>query len=76
MTRNSHCQKNGKIVWNVSQVRNLMTTWVWEALQEISPKLIQKAFQETGISLKLDGSEEHLCFVNIHPFKKFYRSDR
>jgi hypothetical protein len=52
-----------------------MTTWILEALNKILPNILKKSFKETGITLALDGSEEHLCKVDINPFA-FYRSDR
>ena len=69
-------KKNGKIVGNVKKVRRLLSMWIYKAINNISPELLQKAFKETGISLALDQSEEHLCKVNIKPFEKFYRSDK
>ena len=60
---------------STKKIRKLMTLWVVEALKKISPNIIKKSFKETGISLALDGSEEHLCKVDINPFD-FYRSDR
>ena len=50
--------------------------WIYKAINNISPELLQNAFYETGISLALDQSEEHLCKVNIKPFETFYRSDK
>jgi hypothetical protein len=67
-----NARNNAKSVEDLAEMRELVVSWVALAIAKISPELVRKAFQECGLSLDLEGNEEHLCKVDLHPFLKLY----
>ncbi len=56
------------------EMRKHVVAWVVKALSQITSSTISQAFRDCGITLALDGSEEHLCRVDVSPFEKLHRS--
>jgi hypothetical protein len=64
--------ENGKAVQSLPDMRRRAVTWVADALASIDKSVIQNGFQHCGISLALDGSEDHLCKVDLNPFADLF----
>ena len=56
---------NGKI--SVSERRVLMTKWVGDACVNTNQDMVHMSFKKCGISLALDGSENHLLNIEKLP---------
>ena len=56
---------DGKI--SASERRILMTKWVGEAWANTNQDMVQRSFKKCGISLALDGSENHLLNIEKLP---------
>lgn len=59
---------NGTVVDTDDLARILISDFVFKAWNEVDSSLVIKSFKDDGFSLKLDGSEEHLCRVHLKEY--------
>ena len=69
MTNNiNNIFSNGKVINSLWLAREITCKFVVEAIKTIPMELIIKSFKQTGYSMNLDGTEEHLCNIETKKF--------